>query len=140
MSLRTRHWWTSHMQEWSWVAPTNPSAVCVWYRGWSKISRTERTLVNCYFLLEHIQFSQERQHMIVTYYYCSCHYQKGEDIPLCIWFKAVLRILSQHGLSSISLWWESAVPGLLTQPPNSKLILVNSLILKTYFKQDNLPW
>lgn len=119
------------------MAPTNPSAVCVYYHGWSKISRTERTLVNSYSLLEHIQILQERQHKIITYYYyCSCHYQIGEDIHLCIWCKTVLR--SQYGLFSTSPWWESAVPGLLTQLSNHKLTHANSLILKMYSRQDNL--
>jgi len=42
-------------------------------------------LVNSYSLLEYIQFLQERLHTIITYfYYCSCHYRIGEDIPSCI--------------------------------------------------------
>lgn len=80
--------------------------------------------------------------MMVTYYYyycyCSCQYQIGEDIPLCAWFKAVLRRLSQQDLFLTGPWWDSAVEASPTRVSNSKLTHANVLTLKMYSRQDNL--
>lgn len=86
----------------------------------------------------HSIFTGKSTYYYYYYCYCSCQYQIGEDIPLCAWFKAVLRRLSQQGLFSTGPRCELAVEALPAQVSNSKLTHANVLILKMYSRQDNL--